>query len=122
MAMQFICGLAGFEENWVEMSEEWSRGDYLEFQKDQDETAWLGRLHAKMVACHLATLSGEPVTEPKGLTSEALDRMHASLFGFVCGIPHAVFSRLQALGNVSARTPSGAAATPRKGKAAPTES
>jgi hypothetical protein len=58
--------------NWVEVLQSWSRKelrDLLEVTGDE----FSALLRRKIVACHLETAAGEPITDPALLTSEALD-------------------------------------------------
>ena len=59
-------------DNWVEVLQSWTRKemrDLLEVTGDD----YAALLRKKIVACSLETASGEPLTNPGLLTSEALD-------------------------------------------------
>lgn len=102
MARRYYCTIEGLEDNWVEVSERWTRREavtYAETRTTEDEFAWLRR---KVVACHLAK-EGAVLTDPAALTPDWFDDADLRLWGFVCGVLGLTLRDLRTLGNMSGR-------------------
>ena len=72
---RYDCEMPGWEENFIEVSTRWSRGDKANFwnleQKDDDVWSELV-LHKKIVSLKLERTDGEHLTEPSGFNAEML--------------------------------------------------
>lgn len=71
--MRYQCDIPGFEDNFFDLSERWTRGEVKAFFAETGEP-YLALIRAKLTAIHLAA---EPptgaITTPEQLTSAATD-------------------------------------------------
>ena len=100
--MRFYCDIEGLEQNWIDVSERWTRKEYLALQ-DSKPDEFLPSLIGKITALHLEDMDGNVIEKPDDLTDENLDNMDVRLLGFVGGISANTFIRLRTLGNAHAR-------------------
>jgi hypothetical protein len=99
--MRLHCDIEGLEDNWIDISEQWTRREFREML-DANGDELLAILHAKATACHIE--AGDTViTDVADLTEDALDDIDLRLVGFIGGILVHAGVRLRELGNVSAR-------------------
>jgi hypothetical protein len=109
MAIRVECSTPGLEENWVEVSDVWTRGELRDYTaKKGDEFVALWR--AKVTACNFVTAKGEAITDPL-LVHDRLDDLDLRLLGFITTAPLEATSYLLALGEVNKRLSSAGTVT-----------
>ena len=81
--MRYTCETEGLTANWVDVSDVWTRGEILEYGAAQDPELELEWLQRKLTACHIETVGGAPITDPAGLTLEAVNDCDLRLFWFL---------------------------------------
>lgn len=101
--MKFTCNLEGFEGNWIEFSDVWTRREGKELFELPESEAFNKYAPLKCVACHIELSEGEPITNPAKLTYESMDDADARVFGFVARALFNAYQEMQRLGNASAR-------------------
>ena len=101
--MKFTCNLEGFEGNWIEFSDRWTRAEGKELFDLPERDAFNKFMPAKCIACHLEQSDGDPITDPAKLTYDALDDVDLVVFGFVARALYNCYQELTRLGNASAR-------------------
>ncbi len=94
--MKYDCDIPGLEHNFIELRDDWSRGQVREFwtAKGEDYFALIAK---KTTAVHLDVPDGEPVTDPTQLTVAALDAIDSRVFQWFMAVPVA---HVQALGDM----------------------
>lgn len=101
MPVRAECTIPGFEQNWLEVDDVWSRReltDYLAAKGAEYRAFWA----RKVTACHLSTIDGETVTDPAQVY-ERLDDFDVRLTGFVQQSVLRVTDHLLTLGGMSVR-------------------
>ena len=102
--MRFNCALAGLEDNWVEIAENWTRKEVAEWRKADTDATVLEWLRHKVTACSIATEDGDPITDPAQLTVEMMDeRVDLRLIGFLGAVLFQALQELVTLGPFSGR-------------------
>lgn len=106
MARRYFCDIEGLTENWVDVSEVWTRREYdLVFEAAYQEN-WMEWFGKKATACHI--VAGEVVlTDPAVLNDETLADADLRLWGFLGGVLVRAAWELKNLGNASGRLLSG---------------
>ena len=101
--MKFTCNLEGFEGNWIEFSDVWTKREGDELFTLPEREAFDKYMALKATACHIEQGDQEPITNPAKLTYDAFDDIDARLFGFVARALFNAYQEMQRLGNASAR-------------------
>ena len=103
-AMRFDCKLDGFDGNWVDVSEVWTRREIAVMAAVSTPTALVDWLQKKRTACHIATVEGEAITSPADLTIEAIDeRVDVRLYDFLGTVLIQAVGELRSVGPLSGR-------------------
>jgi len=117
MAMRFECSAEGFERNWIEVSERWTRREVEAVVSTSVDADYIDILRQKTTAVHLELATGDVIETPEALTYEALMDADELLLGWLgYALPTAIAQR-RLLGNASLRlssNSSGIAAAPVK--------
>jgi len=101
MAIRVECSTPGLEENWVEVTEVWTRGELREYtSKKGDEFIALWR--KKVEACNFVTAQGEAITDPNQV-HDRLDDLDLRLVGFITAALIEATNYLLALGEINRR-------------------
>lgn len=96
------CTTDGFADNWVELSESWTRREVKELDRSGVE-AVLDSLRRKATACHIVLSDGSTIDDVDMLTEDNLDDADQQVWGFILGCQFRAVGALQALGNFSVR-------------------
>ena len=103
--MKFYCDIDGLEENWVDVSEKWTRREAQQVRrwdfKDNDE--FWSVFAGKVEGLHLVNELGGVINTPAEMTDEFLFDCDERLAGFLGNILTTCVDRLSALGNAHAR-------------------
>lgn len=85
--MRVECTEPGFEGNFIELSDVWTRGEMRRFWRketnDEDRREWLSLLQGKITAIHLEAVNGDPITRADQYTDEELERIDNRLWLWV---------------------------------------
>jgi len=85
--MRYECDVEGFEGNFVNFSDSWTRKEIREFwDKSSDNTTadeFMKLVSSKVKGLHLDVVYGDQITEPVQLTEDALDRIDNRLFRWI---------------------------------------
>ena len=100
--MRVECDQAGFEQNWLEIDEAWTRREVLALG-EADEEELLAILRRKVTACNIERVGGEPVTDPAQLDEDTLLDADEVVWGWLARALYLVIGRRRSLGNLSAR-------------------
>ncbi len=104
MAVKLTCSLEGFQDNWVEVTEHWTRKDLRILAETNEVPALLALLREKLVGCHIRVEGrDEFVTRPEDLTEELIDDMDLRVWGFLAYVLTETCIYLRSLGNMSGR-------------------
>lgn len=96
--MRYNCDVPGLEGSWVDVSEQWTRGEILAYQKAQTPTQEMDWLQRKVTACHVQTIGGDPITDPAALTLETVDAsVDLRLFWFLGSVITTATAEMRAL-------------------------
>lgn len=99
-AVRVECTTEGLEENWVEVSDFWTRAELSAYSKTSgDEFISLWR--RKVVACHIVT--GDLVIDDPLQVHEQLDGLDIRLMRFLTGAVTEATSYLLTLGEANKR-------------------
>lgn len=104
--MRIECKEPGFEANWVEVSERWTRRETIELYKVGGED-YFALLRQKVTACNIIPIAGDPITDPQSITPDNLMDCDEVVHGFLGGSLQAAIAERRAIGNLSARLSSG---------------
>ncbi len=96
------CTTEGFTDNWIELSEAWTRREVKELDGSNIAEV-LAILRRKATACNIILSTGEIVTEVTRLTEDGLEDCDQQVWGFILGCQFRAVAALQALGNFSVR-------------------
>ena len=94
---KYTCDIPGLEDNFIELSDSWSRREVRDFYQFKD-TEYLALLQSKLVACHLARPGAEPLTEPVAFDADVMDTLDMRIVHWVAGVPVAHVAGLGNLG------------------------
>ena len=102
MPIRIECTAPGLEANWLDVADKWTQRDVERLVEVTDE-AFYELMRVKVVACHIELETGVTITDPQGITADAmLDADVVLLAWFGRALPLAVAQR-RLLGNASAR-------------------
>lgn len=85
MSLRYVCPIEDYPDDFIEVSEAWTRGEYRTFWQSEDGAAVLAVWAAKLVACHLSRPQGEALTDPKTISEETIDSLDMRVFLWVQG-------------------------------------
>ncbi|MFZ1755037.1 MAG: hypothetical protein WBO46_14950 [Caldilineaceae bacterium] len=102
MAVRFAVDIEGLEEDWVEVSESWTRAE-VRGVNEAEEAALLGYLQRKLTACHLTRPGQEPLTDPALLDEERMDELDLRLIDFLGTVLIQAAVHLRSLGPLAGR-------------------
>lgn len=99
---RITCTTEGFTDNWVDLSESWTRREVKELDR-ATVAGVLETLRKKATACNIILSSGDTVTEVTKLTEDGLEDCDQQVWGFLLGCQFRAVAALQSLGNFSVR-------------------
>lgn len=105
---RITCTTEVFSDNWIELSESWTRREVKELDK-ATVAGVLETLRKKATACNIILSTGEIVTEVTKLTEDDLVDCDQQVWGFLLGCQFRAVAALQSLGNFSVRLSSDSA-------------
>lgn len=103
MPVRMDCAAEGFEGNWIEVSDKWTRREVESVLSTSVDADYIALLRAKTVGVHLELATGDVIDAPDKLTYDALldaDELLLGWLGYV--LPTAIAQR-RLLGNASLR-------------------
>lgn len=103
MATRFDCAAQGFEGNWIEVADRWTRREVESVLSTSVDAEYIDLLRQKTVGVHLELATGDVIDTPEALTYDALldaDELLLGWLGYV--LPTAIAQR-RLLGNASLR-------------------
>lgn len=104
MPLRYHCSLEGLEENWVDVSDVWTRKEMRDWVATQNIEEIIEFWHKKIVACHIETLGGEPITDPALITMELVDdALDVRIVDFLSGVLSWACVHIKSLGLASGR-------------------
>jgi len=96
------CTTEGFTDNWVELSENWTRREVKELDA-ANVAGVMAILRTRASDCNILLSDGTVITDPQQLAEEYLDACDQQVWGFILGCQFREVAALQALGNFSVR-------------------
>ena len=96
------CSADGFEENWIEYSAAWTRGDTKRLDGAGDEGEILELITSKVVRCHIVTAGGRVIDDGAMLTPDDVDEMDEVLAQWIVASIYRMIGVKRSLGNLSA--------------------
>lgn len=101
--MRFECNLEGFTDNWVEISDSWTRREGKDIDALPEQKAFDKYFPLKVTACCIVLSDGTRLTDPLKINLDALDDADSRVVGFVARALYRAHREALALGNASAR-------------------
>ena len=108
--MRVECTIPGHEDNYVDVADQWTRGEYRALTAISGLDEYLVWFQRKVTGCKLS-VGAVYITDPQLVTAAALDDMDLVLTGFVEQALFRACSNLRNLGNASGRVSFGTYAT-----------
>ena len=93
MAIRIECTIDGLDDNWLQLSDTWSRREMRAWYTavlQADESTWLPILQSKLLGVHMRLIDGTPIADADVLI-EQLDNMDVRLTRW---LPHSVLGAL----------------------------
>lgn len=100
--MRIECKEAGFESNWVDVSDRWTRRETASLYTVSGED-YFALLRAKVTDCHIVPTVGEPITDPQDIAPDNLMDCDETVHGFLGGALQMAIAERRSIGNLSAR-------------------
>lgn len=100
--MRIECTEPGFEQNWVEVSERWTRRETANLWAVAGEELF-AIIREKTTACHVVPVVGDPITDPQLLTPENLMDCDETVLSFLGGALTRTIAERRRIGNFSGR-------------------
>ena len=103
MPVRMDCTATGFERNWIEIADAWTRREVESVLSTSLDAEYVQMLQRKTLALHLELATGDVIDDPAALTYNALldaDELLLGWLGYV--LPTAIAQR-RLLGNASLR-------------------
>jgi hypothetical protein len=105
--MRYQCDIPGFEDNFIELSERWTRGELATVDTLEGE-AYFWLLRRKLTAVYLSRVdeigdSINPIDTPAGFTREATEAIDFMVWRWVAHAMRKGINTLYSLGEESAR-------------------
>ncbi len=104
--MRVECSIEGLTDNFIDVADDWTRGEYRQLSNVTDLEEYLVWFRRKVTGVKLTTATGEYITDPQAVTMDTLDTMSLQLTGFVERALYQACNHLRALGNASGRASS----------------
>ena len=101
--MRVECSIEGLTDNFIDVADDWTRGEYRQLSGVTDLEEYLVWFRRKVTGVKLSTATGEYITDPQAVTMDTLDTMSLQLTGFVERALYQACNHLRALGNASGR-------------------
>ena len=104
-ALRYHCGLQGLEQNWVDVSEVWTRREIVElFENSKDPAMAEIYWHKKILACHFERIVGPAIDDPALLLSDLVDdEVDVRLWDFLSSVLFMACTAVRSLGPYSGR-------------------
>ncbi len=99
---RITCTTEGFTDNWVDLSESWTRREVKELDR-ATVVGVLEILRKKATGCNIILSNGDVVTEVTKLTEDDLVDCDQQVWGFILGCQFRAVAALQSLGNFNVR-------------------
>lgn len=100
--MKYQCDIPGLEHNFIELRDDWSRGQVREFWTAKGEE-YFALVAKKTTACHLDVPDGEPITSVEQFTLDAIDTIDSRVFQWFMMVPSAHINALGEMGEAARR-------------------
>ena len=100
MPVRVECTTEGLEENWIEVSDFWTRAELSAYVKTSGDD-FIALWRRKVTACHLVT--GDLVVDDPLLVHEQLDGLDIRLMRFLTGAVTEATNYLLSLGEANKR-------------------
>lgn len=100
MAIRIECTIDGLDDNWLQLSDTWSRREMRAWYTavlQADESTWLPILQSKLLGVHMRLIDGTPIADADALI-EQLDNMDVRLTRW---LPHSVLGALMEMLSLS---------------------
>ena len=102
--MRFDCKLTGFENNWIDVEERWTRKEIGLMANTNDPAVLVDWIQRKAKALYIETIDGDPITDPADLTLEVIDEtVDVRLYDFLGTVLIQAVGELRTLGPLSGR-------------------
>lgn len=100
--MRIECKEPGFEQNWVEVSDKWTRRETANLYSVSGEE-YFALLRAKVTACHIVPETGDPIIDPQMIAPDNLMDCDETVHGFLGGALQLAIAERRSIGNLSGR-------------------
>jgi hypothetical protein len=100
--MRIECQEPGFEQNWVEVSDRWTRRETANLYTVAGEEYFV-LLRQKVTACNIVPVVGDPITDPQGIAPDNLMDCDETVHGFLGGALQMAIAERRRIGNFSGR-------------------
>jgi hypothetical protein len=104
--MRITCGVAGYDDAWVELDPRFTRRDVTAIL-DAEEDALLEQIRRRVTACHIPLNDGTAIESADDLTGARLEEADLVVIGWLGGLLPTVIGTRRNLGNASVRLSSG---------------
>lgn len=104
--MRITCGVAGYDEVWVEIDPRFTRRDVTTIL-DAEEDALLEQIRRRVTACHIPLEDGTVIDNADDLTGARLEEADLVVIGWLGSLLPTVIGTRRTLGNASVRLSSG---------------
>ena len=94
--MRYECD--AFEGAFVEFTDSWTRGEIRRVWEETNADDYWALVCSKITACHLPTVNGEPLADPRALDNDALDALDMRLFTWLSNVVYKAAQDVQQLG------------------------
>ena len=103
--MRIECDAAGFEHNWLEVEDKWTRREIIALEgfSMSDNARFFDMLKRKVQACHIALEDGGAIEDPANLDYDSLLDADEIIWGWLGQALWIAIGRRRSLGNLSAR-------------------
>lgn len=100
--MKYCCDIEGLEDNFIEMSDSWSRKE-VRVLWDLQGAEYMALLQSKLISCRLTRPGDEPLTEPTAFLEEVADTLDWRIWRWLSSVPTKHVQSVGELGEASGR-------------------
>jgi hypothetical protein len=103
--MRIECDAEGFEHNWLDVADKWTRREIIALENFSiaDNAEFFAMLKRKTKACHIVLDSGDVIDDPECLDYNSLLDADEIIWGWLGQSMWIAIGRRRTLGNLSAR-------------------
>lgn len=102
MTLHYDCNLEDLAENWVEISEVWTRKEMKSLADTNEIETIRDFWYNKFTGCHIVTLDGTEIVDPRDLTLEIIEeQLDSRLCDFLGYVLMQACAHLRTLGPLS---------------------